>query len=197
MGGPTVSILLNRILDNAEKEDLILFLSKVSNTVERSNPESISFWIENASPIGYGYKGEGLPFGVDFGFDENNLSDYEINTLKEHFNFLVKDEISILAFCSGEENHRILGHLALLAAEKYRGLIDLGGAITPPFKENESKKNYPYCSREKIRAFVNTIEGKICEVEYEVADGSKWIYHVADCTFMRNWLQNRYFHMIK
>lgn len=106
-----------------------------------------------------------------------------------------------MAFCNDDDSHKILGYLALFVAEKYDGLIDLTGAIIPPVKEDRAIREYPYCTIEEIRDFVYKIEGKICEIEYEVGEGEgegrKWIYHVVDIAFLKNWLKHPHFHMIK
>ncbi|AEV69748.1 DUF6368 family protein [Acetivibrio clariflavus] len=198
--GPSVNIMLKGKLDDAQKEEIIAFLRKISSNIEKSNYETCSynFWIENVSFLGYTYNGIGLPFGMNFSIPEyEKTEEHQINKIKNYFGFTPMDEIAITAFFNDADSHRILGHLALILAEKYDGLIDLTGAITPPIKEDRAIKEYPYCTIKEIRNFVCKVEGKICEIEYEVKEGKKWIYHVVDTTFLKNWLKHSHFHMIK
>lgn len=61
-------------------------------------------------------------------------------------------------------------------AEKFNGLINFGGHII----------NQP-----------NNLNGKIWEIPYETSGGMTAVYNVADVDFMKDWLDNRNFKMIK
>ncbi len=44
---------------------------------------------------------------------------------------------------------------------------------------------------------VEKIDGKIFTIEYETVNNRNWARHLCDAEFMKNWLKNKNFRMIK
>jgi hypothetical protein len=110
-------------------------------------------------------------------------------------------DIVLYAGCRGAENHRILGELTLRVAERYSGMIDLGGALSPyvrlwEFPPDATEADHPSQTPEAIRAFVGALPGRVCEIPYRASGGRTLFTHLVDVEFMRAWLQHPDFHMI-
>jgi Family of unknown function (DUF6368) len=110
-----------------------------------------------------------------------------------------KQSINLFAGCKKKVDHRILGQLALRLAERYDGIIDMDGAITPPLRPdgNYTLDNYPWHTLEEISAFVHAMPGRAFESYYTVSPSRRWVSHLVDTIFLRAWLEHPYFHMIK
>jgi hypothetical protein len=125
-------------------------------------------------------------------------ADAQQTQLRAQLGFVPQQSLSIEASVNGQSDHRILGHLALALAERYDGWIDLDGAIRPPVRPGDLPR--PYGDTEKelgaISAYVNAMPGRVVEISY-MTSGDRWVYHVVDTTFMREWLRHPHFHMIK
>ena len=80
------------------------------------------------------------------------------------------------AMCNRDIDHKILDELTLYIADKFDGLIDFGGQISVQSGE---------------------IMGKTWEIPYETASGMTAFYNVADVDFMKDWIGNKNFRMIK
>ena len=78
--------------------------------------------------------------------------------------------------CNQEIDHRILGELTLYLAGELDGLIDFGGQL--PVQSDQ-------------------VKGNSWEIPYERAGGMTAVYQVADVDFMKDWLNNKNFRMIK
>jgi hypothetical protein len=94
--------------------------------------------------------------------------------------------------------------LALALAEDGDGLIDLLGALQPPFgplhpaPETLSWENPAlHLPLPAIREYMAGMRGRVIEIAYMTANDRPWIYHVVDTEFLRSWLDNPDFHMIK
>lgn len=173
MAGPVASVLLDIIPSKNILKEIEEIIQKISDKVNNDD-----FWIIDTGFINGTVKiKEGRPFGIkkkkiDLEFD---YSKEEILWIKKYVNFNPVFDIGILAMCNREIDHRILGELTLYLAEKFNGLVDFG---------------------RQIKQFDN-VEGKKWEVPYRTIDNEIEFYNITDVVFMKNWLENKNFRMIK
>ncbi len=148
---------------------------------------------------------DGRPFEIDKQKIDSNYSEEEILMINNCVGFNAKFDLGFYAMCNREIDHKILGELTLYIAEKFDGLIDFGGAIFPyqslPNKMKEGMWLWEQANWTDIKPYfdemVGKIGGKIFTIEYETGNNRNWVYHLCDAEFMRNWLQNKNFGMIK
>jgi hypothetical protein len=62
--------------------------------------------------------------------------------LIEKLGYFPQRAISLGSGCNQDSDHRTLGRLVLHLAEVYHGLIDMGGAITPPLQRTPLSKDF-------------------------------------------------------
>lgn len=106
------------------------------------------------------------------------------------------EEIMLYAMCNQSGDHRLLAQLAVTALTVVDGWVDFHGAITPPFAQQQAQ--YPRWdgtwpvtiepAEAEIWRYVNGFPGRVCQIRYELGGGNRWVYHVADATFLRAWL---------
>jgi hypothetical protein len=175
MAGPTSAVLFETIPTEQIWGEIENVIHKISNKVEGND-----FWVISTEFInGTIKKTDGRPFGIEkhkIDADYYNFSEEEILMIKNYVGFNPKFNLGIYAMCNSEIDHKILGELTLYLAENYDGLIDFGGQLT----------NQP-----------NELKGEIWEIPYETSGGMMNVYNVADAEFLRNWLNNENFSMIK
>ncbi|HRG07477.1 MAG TPA: DUF6368 family protein [Cyclobacteriaceae bacterium] len=173
MAGPTSSVLLRIAPDSST----IALVYKVIDDLatKRTNND---FYI-NSTLASFGKDGL-RPFGVELNSITNdyyNYSESELKLIEDKFKFYPKYDIGLYAMCNDIVDHKILGQLTLKIAEAVDGIIEFGGRL-------DGKK-------------IKNVNGKICEIDYETAIGRIAQHHVSDIEFMRNWLLDKSFYMIK
>ena len=175
MAGPTSSILLDTIPNEHIWGEIENIIRNISDKVEGND-----FWVTSTESINGSVKNtDGRPFGIEkHKIDSNyyNYSEEEISMIKDYVGFNPKFDLGLYAMCNREIDHKILGELTLYIADKFKGLIDFGGQIS---------------------ILLDEITGEIWEIPYETAGGMTAVYNVADVNFMKNWLSNKNFRMIK
>lgn len=216
MGGPSAGVLLRRRLSAAQHVELEQMLRSLG---ERSDG-SAELSIQTTIPIGEDYQSPGRPFSIhvnELVFEENGLAIEEIGHILEEngltleemesqaiiqgFGFLPEQEIQLDAYCNGPQDHRILGLLALALAERFNGIIDFGGVLFPPLTKSQDAivwdANAKWEDAEPFsRKLIDSMPGVAIAVPYTTVSRT-WVYHIADTTFMRAWLAQPHFHMIK
>ncbi len=204
MGGPVAGVLLRRPLSQQQEEDLEHWLREHTSNLERSRLDWYTFFIRDGSPLGMTEDCSTVQpcrFGLSAHDPANFVQEVEQEQVVEALGYYPQQKLSIDAGCNRSIDHRILGHLTLLLAERYDGLIDMNGAITPPLQPGRRYKlnEYPWHAIEEIHEFVQSQPGRVIEVLYEVSPWpwDTWVYHIVDTAFLRAWLKHPYFHMIK
>ena len=173
MAGPASSVLL-RIAPNSST---IALIYKVIDDLASERTEH-DFYINStlASPD----KEDLRPFGVELNpitNDYYNYSESELKSIEDKFKFYPKYDIGLYARCNDKADHKILGQLTLKIAEAVDGIIEFGGRL-------DGNK-------------IKHVNGKICEIDCETANGRTVEHHVSDIEFMRNWLLDKNFYMIQ
>jgi hypothetical protein len=97
-------------------------------------------------------------------------------TLKSTTGIDFKAVVSFVAMCSDDIDHRILAELAFWPAQRFDGLVNLGGelAVAP-----------------------NDLPGRLYSVPYDAGHGRTCISHVVDVDFLQAWLKHPCFGMVK
>ena len=173
MAGPVASVLLDIIPSKNGLKEIEDIIQKISDKVEEED-----FWIIDTKFIdGTVEIKEGRPFGIkkkkiDLEFD---YSQEEILWIKKYANFNPVFNIEVFAMCNREIDHRILGELTFYLAEKFNGLVDFEGQLEQS----------------------DDIEGKKWEIPYRTIDNEIKFYNITDIVFMKNWLENNNFRMLK
>jgi hypothetical protein len=122
--------------------------------------------------------------------------------VEQEFGFWPLDEVDFWSGSKQPEDHRLLAELALDTAIKFAGIIDFSGALIPERLEIPltTRQGYPV-EWSKIEPFVIQIQakirGKIVSVPYTTVNLTTWVHHLADVTFLQNWMKHPYFHLIK
>ena len=175
MAGPTSSVLFDIIPSEITWREIENVIQKISGKVNGSD-----FWVINTESInGTVSIVEGRPFGIEKHKIDSDYYEYteeEVLMIRDYVGFNPVFDLGIYAMCNREIDHKILGELTLYLAEKFNGLIDFGGHLI----------NQP-----------NTMKGKTWEIPYETVGGMTAVYNVADVDFMKDWLKDRNFRMIK
>ena len=173
MAGPTCSVLLRA---NAGVSTLALAYEVIDSIAIERNDNSFYVRSTQVSPG----NGELRPFGVELSsitteYDEHSAD--ELISIQEKFKFSPNHQIALFAMCNQREDHMILAQLTVKIAEAVNGIIDFGGLL---FNQKGEL----------------TI-GKVYEINYQTANGKNLQYHVGDIEFLRNWIFDKDFHMIK
>lgn len=175
MAGPTASILFNQI-----PSDIIwMKIEKIIKSIS-SHVEGNDFWVISTKPIqGNISTLKGRPFSLEKRKIDSNYYEYsknQISLIADLTGFYPKFDLGIYAMVNTKNDHKILGELILYIADKFNGLIDFGGQLSnPPMN----------------------LKGKIWEIPYESSEKIIGIFHLADPDFLRQWLKNSKFEMIK
>lgn len=215
--GPVVDIPLRDPLTMPQVIELEQWLASITSRLEGERLDWWPFWIKDGSRIGllvddcsdacaFGLNVQNTKTAEDYR-DEEGAIDPEIVAelaaeraqLVRLLGYYPKQSINIFAGCKKPLDHRILGHLALRLAERYDGIIDMDGAITPPLRPdgNYTLDNLPWHTLEEISAFVHAIPGRVFELYHTTRSDRRSVSHLVDTTFLRAWLEHPHFHMIK
>lgn len=198
MGGASSSVLLKRFLSSDEQELLKAKIKEISSQVSGDN-----FWISNTLPIGGAGRTERIiPASLNI-CDVKLGGTYEpseLEIIKRELGYLPRQELGIDVFINGDAAHRVLGELSLFLADQFDGFIDFCGFIVPEKSRKFGKGNFEN-SWEDVRSdaerWASSVPGIVFAVPYVVSEERNWAYHISDIEFMKWWLQQPDFHMVK
>lgn len=91
-------------------------------------------------------------------------------------------ELSVGIECSRPKHHKVLGWLCAELATRFDGMIDLGGTLPLPNRDQWGSVG---------------LAGKVVETVYDLEHGRTAAVHIVDAEFLRFWLLQPQFHMIK
>jgi hypothetical protein len=199
MAGPSASVLLREQLTYSQEVGLREYINAVSEHDLDKSPSLDDFSVGDTRSVGGGYSGGGRPFSLSTGLQP----DWELEQLLQvhaEFGFLPVDELLVIAFCNGDQDHRILGELCVWLVERMGGIINFGGALWPPvpasagidFLHADWRQVEPY-----FQEMVMGMPGRVSGLGYETQSGRQWVIHVADAVFARAWLDHPRFRMVK
>src|SRR5258708_40155160 len=130
MGGPGASVLVRDALTEKQEDELEIWLRSITSHLEKGK-WAYEFWLnEDAFP---GTVSRCL-FYLSVEETRERWDEDEKRQVKELLGYLPEQSIGVSSGCNQDADHTTLGHFVLHLAEAYEGLIDMGGAITPPLK---------------------------------------------------------------
>jgi hypothetical protein len=130
MGGPGASVLLRDTLTKQQEDELEIWLRSITNHLEKGK-WAYEFWLnEDVFP---GTVSRCL-FYLSVEETNERWDEDEKRQVKELLGYLPEQSIGVSSGCNQDEDHTTLGQFVLHLARVYEGLIDMGGAITPPLK---------------------------------------------------------------
>ncbi|MFD3943696.1 DUF6368 family protein [Streptomyces sp. NPDC058579] len=189
MGGPSVGLWL---MEQRSALDVLPWLESFCE-VRVENDESLEFHVIRPAAIGLGEL-DGPPGPFHLG--PESLEDYQ----ELGFPGLARPpvaELGLLSYCSGRENHLVLGHLALALADLFDALIDFCGMLGYRFSLHDVDAEEEAVRLAEARALVSSLPGRVWEMPYAAYGGGCWYSHVGDGNFLRAWLGHPEFRMIK
>ncbi len=118
--------------------------------------------------------------------------------LAEYLGYVPEQSIRLSVGCNRPLDHRLLGQMVLLLAERYEGMIDLNGALLPPLKPGRHWEDVTW--EEKARSIEElALPGQVYQIVSNELTGAgrSTIWHLADSEWFRAWLHHPHFHLIK
>ena len=194
MSGPVATVLIPEPLSDLDRDDIRATVDSISDHELDKPPAPDAFWVCDTGRVGGRYSGEGRPFAIETGLQPYWESG-QLEAMAQAFGFDPRDELVVIAFCNGSEDHRILGELCLWLAERFGGAVCFGGALWPgapagiDILDAEWRQVEPH-----FRRMVAGMPGRVVGLRCEL---SRWPVHVGDATFLRAWLENPRFGMVK
>jgi hypothetical protein len=162
--------------------------------VRIENDDSLEFDVRRPSAIGL--QSLERPSSGAFHLGPESLEDYR----EEGFPGLDRSpaaELSLLAYCSGPDNHLLLGRLALFLAERFDALIDFGGLLGYRYSIHDASDEEEATRLAEARALVSSLPGRVWEMPYAAYGGGRAYSHVGDREFLAAWLEHPDFRMVK
>jgi hypothetical protein len=199
MAGPVATVLIPEPLSDSGRAAIGEMVDAVSVHDPDEPPVLGAFWVRDTAPIEGGYSGEGRPFAIETGL-QPDWEPGQLAAVAEAFGCAPRDELVVIAFCNGREDHRILGELCLRLADRFGGVICFGGALWPDVPpeagfdilDADWPRVEPY-----FRRMVAGVPGRVVGLRHERASGGEWVVHVGDASFLRAWLEHPQFRMVK
>ncbi|MFJ9683792.1 DUF6368 family protein [Streptomyces sp. NPDC101194] len=105
-------------------------------------------------------------------------------------------ELALVAYCSSQDDHLLLGHLALFLAERFNALINFYGLLGYGSFHDLSEEEGPARLIE-ARALVTSLPGRVWETQYATYGGGHSYSHIGDREFLVAWLRHPEFRMIR
>ncbi len=174
MAGPCTGVLLPSQLTEDQRGFVSNLIDEISDEVEGDD-----FRVATTHPLGGTYCGKGRPFAIEWtdpapGVPNAEYLPDETRLIQREFWFEPRQSVSLIAMCSGDEDHRILGELVCAVAERFGGVIDFDGMLSIDESEHAGLTAIPYD----------------CETHTAYC-------HYGTAEFMRYWLSHDRFRMIK
>ena len=201
MAGPVAQVLFATAAAASWRSKL----DEIIDLVRSGDREDDRFWVGTTQPIGGSYEGEGRPFVVSVGTELPREEDGVLGEVggtpalyERPFGLRPDNGVTLIAICNQPEDHRVLGELALVVAERLGGVVGLDGLIVPravPYEE-WLEASWP-AMRPVVEAFTAAMPGRAVAIPYSTVGGHEWACHTVDCAFLRAWLRHPEFRMIK
>jgi len=194
MGGPAAGILLRQVPD----EDQILALRTWLGVIARFHdtaanadlregwefflnwPESLGDEPSEGACLGgiqmYRIDPEAEHSGGSF------LSPADWARINEALGWMPACELSAWINCNRQRDHKTLGWFCAELANRFSGVIDLGGTLPLPTREEWARFD---------------LGGNVLQVQYDLDAGRTASFHIVDVDFLRSWMLQPQFHMIQ
>jgi len=194
MGGPAAGILLRQIPDQDQILALRTWLGAIAKFYETAADADLrdgwEFFLNWPESLG-DEPSEGACLGglqmylIDPGAEHTGASFWspaDCARLSKALGWVPACELSAWINCNRQRDHRTLGWFCAELASRFSGVIDLGGTLPLPAREEWAK-----CG----------LAGNTLEVPYDIDQGRTASVHVVDVDFLSSWMLQKQFHMIK
>lgn len=164
----------------------VLFRTPASGPVELEARSLISTL--SADVQGDSFSLADRPFILGFGEEHpGELQELGETTLPRHLGWMPQGTMWLAAMCNGLEDHRLLAEVCLAIAERLDGIVDYGGVLRfdPLAQRLPSVLTQAY-------EFPPRYEGTLLAVPH-----GRLLVHYSDCAFLRWWMQQAEFRMVK
>jgi hypothetical protein len=188
--GPGCSILLEKPLDSLQVKLLNDYITDIGDNFqgfERDEVNGFRSWdfsVKLTKIIPREGREKGCVFSIHVwsGLIAEAYGDYEteekvLMQMDKQIGFRPHGHIQLNAGCNGDIDHFLLGQMAFYILENLGGFIDFGGVLL------DRKDNPIY-------------EGKLFDIWYEIPHG-KYYYQIADKDFLKNFIKDDNFRLIK
>ena len=176
MAGPTAAILVREQLTKQRIDAVRAVAMSGADAIEGDD-----FWLK------------GRPFILSVGPQHSSELEVELEGgLALVLGWQPQDIISVAAMCNGDEDHRVLADVCVRLCECVDGIVSFGGRIAVGPVHDPSNGLDPLRIENP-----NGMPGVLYATAYETAAGSYATAHFADATFVRAWLMNADFRMVK
>jgi hypothetical protein len=149
----------------------------------------VDFWVRD--PTELGLRNPDLEGAGGFGLDEDD----RIPADDEDYTALPAPPVQGLILSAGRSgpvNHVLVGHLALVLAQRLDALIDFDDVLAYPVTRDESRDP---ADLDRSRALVASLPGWTAEVSYDTGGGGRRLRHVGDAEFLAAWLRHPEFRL--
>ncbi|HZU95291.1 MAG TPA: DUF6368 family protein [Planctomycetota bacterium] len=191
MAGPVAGVLVREPVDPAGREYVGALVQALSGTAPNETVSGEgSFWISTGTAIDAAYTGEGRPFSLHYDTPPESYAEPgTTDEMEKALGYLPPQEILIVAYCNGAEDHLLLGRLVLTLAKRFGGVVNMGGPVETAMGRDEDDP--------EAQAIKRSLPGKCYEVSYEIDEKRRGSFHVVDTTFLDAWLAHPRFRMVK
>jgi hypothetical protein len=166
MGGPGAQVLLRDPLTDRRKEELDSWLGSIAGVQE--DRFGYSFWLKKDV---FAESVSQCIFYFGLGNLEEWVEEDEHRQITEKLGYFPQQTIDIGSGCNQKSDHRTIGFLMLHLAEKYQGLINMGGAIQPPIKQELISEKSFIERRQKAAERKAFLQTKFKEIEAALSPG--------------------------
>jgi hypothetical protein len=218
--GPAAWVLLARPLAEGAAEELAEWLAAISDRVQpvagAEHLLSRQWQVSGLNAARLALTGAGrddrancvVEVAISDGIAESDDPTRE-EAVRSALGYLPVQRIAVAAGGNGRADHYVTAALATQLAERYHGVIDLLGALMPPdmpwrswhLAGRQGTVSDPgqrtADSLEAISSYVTAMPGTVHEIYYDLSEHQIWVWHIVDVAFLRAWLHNPHFHMIK
>ncbi len=176
-------ILLPKPLTDLEQDAIGYGLRKFCTQVEDGyfEEEGWDFWISDGRAIRVNYQGKMRRMYISFYSNEVDIDPTEAKIIANHFGWMPTYAFNVGAYQTHRADHLLLGGLLLSLANRFHGLVDYCGYLTPGRISD---------TQEQFKTRIRSLEGKVCVVN------GLYQHHVSDTKFLKSWLVHPDFMMI-
>ncbi|PQJ10304.1 hypothetical protein CJD36_016615 [Flavipsychrobacter stenotrophus] len=184
--GPVCSILLEQPLSDRQIAELDGYLMHIGTDVNRSDGKQswdfypmIEIIIPGSAPDNLCTFSLSTWAGLidDWGAEEQP-EEAILQQLEQAIGFRPHGHIMFYSGCNGQQYHLLLGYIAIALLEKFGGYINFCGDVM------KRKQDLIY-------------EGQLLDIWYETTPGNQYYYQIADLQFLKAFIKQDNFRMIK
>ena len=195
MGGPAASVLLHDVLDESQVGTLQTWLGESAEFyggADRNDDLSLGWEFFLKWPTELGAELPGGPclggiqtYSVDPGKEHSGLAGFtpaDWARYRDALGWMPACELAVRINCKRPRDHKLLGWLCAELATRFDGMVDLGGVLPLPDRREWSRFR---------------LAGRVLSAAYDTHAAKSAQVQIVDAQFLRSWVLQQNFHMIK